>query len=202
MSQGFDVKTVVWTIPIVVGVILSDARAGTLFVTMSGSTTEAVTFRLSFTLVNPPDAGGNSFFPPLSGSLPAGASALEARDALLPIHGAKNQSSGDPMAAKRVRVGGQAAVKMQHDSDFLGSGITSLSQCWVAGNDGEYALLEPSVPVTKSGITFMCVLPELLGGSASGNVPAVGSLGLGFFVLLLLGVGAIMIVRRRQASTT
>jgi hypothetical protein len=200
MSQGFNVKTVVWTIPIVVGAILSDVRAETLFVTMSGSTTEAVTFRLSFSLVNPPDAGGSGSFSPLSGSLPAGASALDARDALVPIHGAKNQSSGDPMAAKRVRVGGQAAVKMQHDSDFLSSGITSLSQCWVAGNDGEYALLEPSVPVTKSGVTFTCMLAELVGTSPSGNIPAVGVLGLGLLVLLLLGAGATVIARRRSSA--
>jgi hypothetical protein len=91
---------------------------------------------------------------------------------------------------------GLPAIKFSSGPRAEATSASDLVQCWIAGTDGQYALLEPGVPVTVSGVTFAAILPEIGSNSAGGSVPVVGTLGLFGLCALLLGVGCWVAARR------
>lgn len=169
------------------------------FILVGGQSSGAGTiyFRAGY-VGDPPTVGGYYCF---MGTLAAGLDGLGVRDAIIPEKGIPLLTGASPCSTgfgeslppvKRTRVNGiPAADIMVNDPRF---------NWWVSTDNSTWALLEPTVPVTRHGVTFTALEPEL--GSIAGNVPAVGGVGLGVLVAVLLGIGALIITRRGRSLAT
>ena len=146
-----------------------------MFITLQGEATQSVTFG-----VYENASGVGTIALKFSSVVDAGDDALLVRNALMP-------EIGIGEAFKRVRVNGMPAIRIS-DAGF------SLRQTWVS--DGVPAvLLEPSVPVTLSGITFTAIEPGTSGAGQASSVPAAGDVGLGMLIATLMAAGGWVISR-------
>jgi len=174
------------------------AQQDRTFIVVSGQTSDAVTYHFRGQTVGyPPTISGGYC---LDGTVGPNVDALGVRDALVPDIGLDSGDTNSPCVnqgggpihpyAKRVRLSGNPAIETMGAVDL---------QWWVSADNSSWKLLEPSLPVTVHGITFTLLEPGTV--SAIGSIPAIGGVGLGVLVAILLGIGAFIIVKRRQAST-
>jgi len=177
------------------------AQIDRTFIVVSGQTSDAVTYYIAGNQLGllPTDPGGQYYC--FKGTLNVGVVGLGVRDALVPEPGLPYISSVSSCGGggarsqptvKRTRVNGLPAADIPTDTRWF--------NWWVSTDTTTWTLLEPTVPVTLHGVTFTALEPGL--GSAAGNIPAVGGIGLAVLVAALLGVGAFIITRRRRASVS
>lgn len=166
---------------IVLLVSVSQVSAEIYDVTLSGTTTEAVTYYLCGTALIGSPVSSCTTSPGLAAtaSPSQGADALEVRNALVSVNG----HDIGTVEVGRVHLDGTPALRSVINASFK-------VQYWISLDESTWTLLEPSIPVTLSGITFTAF--EEGTTRETSLVPALGSFGMGAMVLALLGAGTLL----------
>jgi hypothetical protein len=120
-------------------------------------------------------------------TLQYGETATLLRDRLMP-------EVGIPNVGKRSAYGGQeAGIRVFHGDNV---------QFWVSVDQTNWQLINYQTKLMNDDLYFTDFGSNgTTAAVAAGGVPAVGGVGLAVLVAILLGVGAFIIVKRRQAST-
>ncbi len=177
--------TVAFPVMVVISITSTLVRADVpVIITMNGQTNSNVTYGLNQVALQV-DPNLSPSTPNVSATFGPGATALDVRNGLIPVIGHDNFF--------RAHIANMPAAMR----DF-----SSGSQLWIRRDSERYVLLELSVPVTLSGITFTLRRTDIGGVSAPGTIPAVGGLGLLLLATLVLAGGAAILAKRQQRLTT
>ncbi len=151
--------------------------AGSVIVTLSGQTTEAVPIDFKGDTIS-----GIPNFPSAQlYSIGVGESALSVRNGLINEEG----NLAFNMSYQRTRLSGKPAIRVER-SDFP-------IQTWLQVSSGVNILIEPGVPITVSGITFEAfIVGDPVPSAASGTVPTISTWGIAIMAMLLTIVGTMI----------
>lgn len=170
---------------------------------ITGTATTATTVYVRFekmgavgegeTFCTPTEAPSGYLIATVNTGLPA----VSLRDAMIDVRGWGAETlgsqpfcvSGEPRVwLTRVHVGDLPAIRV-----FPPSYRTDDYQLSISTDGTDFTLLEPRVPVVVAGFAFELLLGDPQTAIAA---PALGALGLGILMLLLLAGGAVVLARR------